>query len=160
MNEPPRLIAPVWLVTILLLLLPSGCCHVHHNPSHYDTIHAAVRAGDVAAVKAEIAHDPDSLNRPDDHGLTPLHLAASQCQTKVLVLLLKRNAAIEARGPQGARPLHLGAQEGCTNAVAVLLKRGAAVNARDDEGRTPLKRAELWGQEGIAALLRLHGGVE
>jgi ankyrin repeat protein len=89
-----------------------------------------------------------------------LHLAASNCHTNVVVLLLDKGAKVNCTSKDGTTPLHLAAQDGCTDVVNILMAKGADVNARDDQGRTPLKRAEQWHQDLTAQLLRQHGGIE
>jgi ankyrin repeat protein len=140
-------------------LMTSGCWPAHPH-SAYLTIHKCAINGDAAGVAAELAAHPDEVNQPEDGGLTPLHLAAENCHTNVVVLLLDKGADINILANDRATPLHLAAQEGCTDAVTVLLDHSAKPNLRDDQGRTPLLRAEQWHQDGIVQLLKLHGGTE
>ena len=63
-----------------------------HPHSAYRAIHQYAINGDVAAVAAELAQHPDEVNLPEDHELTPLHLAAQNCHSNVVVLLLAKGA--------------------------------------------------------------------
>lgn len=156
-----RLQASRWaaMLAAALPLLCSGCI-LFHKHSAYRHIHEYAKAGDAAAVAADLAEYPSDLNLPDDAGLTPLHLASLQCRTNVITLLLSKGADINRQAKDETTPLHVAAQEGCGDAVSLLLEKGAEINARDSQGRTPLKRAELWHQNAVAELLRQHGGTE
>jgi len=140
-------------------LMTSGCWSAHPH-SAYRAIHQFAINGDAVGVAAELAQHPDELNLPEDHELTPLHLAAENCHTNVVVLLLDKGANINVTADDKATPLHLAAQEGCTDVVTVLLERSAKINLRDDQKRTPLVRAGQWHQDAIVQLLRQHGGTE
>ncbi len=140
--------------------LITGGCWAPHPHSAYRAIHQYAINGDVAAVAAELAQHPDEVNLPEDHELTPLHLAAQNCHSNVVVLLLAKGAKINATADDKATPLHLAAQEGCTDVVLVLLKHSAKINPRDNQNRTPLRRAEQWHQDDVVQLLKQHGGTE
>ena len=141
------------------LMLTTGCLTTH-PPSAYRPIHQLASNGDAAGVAAELALHPNELNLPEDNGITPLHLAAENCHSNVVALLLNKGAKINVQATDKATPLHLAAQENCADVVTLLLARKANVNARDNLGRTPLKRAEEWHQDSMVQLLRQHGGTE
>ncbi len=147
----------------LILLLAATCglgaggCWSAHPHSAYRLIHQYAISGDLTNVTAELAQHPDELNLPEDDGLTPLHLAAENCHTNVVVLLLDRGAKIDVLANDDATPLHLAAQEGCADVVTVLLAHKARTDMRDKQGRTPLDRARLWKQTNIVTLLQQHG---
>lgn len=149
-----------WLILAAALGLLAGGCWSDHPHSAYRTIHQCAINGDAAGVAAELAKFPDEINLPEDDGLTPLHLAAENCHTNVVVLLLDEGANINVTAADKATPLHLAAQEGCTDVVKVLLDRSAKINLRDDQKRTPLLRAEQWHQTAVVQLLKQHGGKE
>lgn len=147
------------LMATTMVIATSGCWSAHPH-SAYRTIHQLAINGDAAGVAAELAKFPKELNLPEDDGLTPLHLAAVNCHTNVVLLLLDKGANINVTAKDNATPLHLAAQEGCVDVVTVLLERSADVNPRDNQGRTPLVRAEQWHQDGTARILKQHGGTE
>jgi ankyrin repeat protein len=146
-------------VAIVCGMMTSGCWSAHPH-SGYRTIHQCAINGDAVGVAAELAKFPDELNLPEDGGVTPLHLAAENCHTNVVVLLLEKGADLNIMADDKATPLHLASQQGCADVVAILLAKGADVNARDNQGRTPLTRAKLWHQDAIVQLLQAHGGSE
>lgn len=154
-QSPLRAVASAVAVAFLCL----GCV-LFHKHSAYRQIHEHAKAGDAAAVAADLSENPSNINLPDDAGLTPLHLAALHCHTNVVMLLLAKGAKINRKAKDDATPLHLAAQEGCVDAITMLLAKGAKINAQDNQGRTPLKRAELWHQNAVAELLRQRGGTE
>lgn len=151
-------IGAVVLASVFTLLC-SGCV-LFHKGSSYRQIHEYARAGDAVSVAADLSKYPGDLNLPDDAGLTPLHLAALNCRTNVLAVLLAKGAEVNREAKDDTTPLHVAAQEGCLDAVKMLVAKGAKINARDSQGRTPLKRAELWHQNAVAELLRQKGGTE
>jgi len=150
---------PAAALAALLIWANTGCALFHHH-STYGPIHQYAKSGDAASVAAELAAHPDELNLTDDLGQPPLHIAAAQCRTNVVALLLAKGAALDSKATGGATPLHLAAQEGCADAVTMLLAKDAKVNERDDQARTPLTRAKQWHRDAIAELLRQNGGVE
>jgi ankyrin repeat protein len=150
---------PAAALALALSLMNAGWSWFHHR-SDYGPVHQYAKSCDRTNLATELGIHPGALNLPDDARMTPLHVAAAQCCTNVVALLLEKGAALELKAKGGPTPLHLAAQEGCADAVSMLLARGAQVNARDDQGRTPLKRATQWHRDAVVALLRQHGGVE
>jgi hypothetical protein len=140
-------------------LMTSGCWPAHPH-SAYLTIHQCAINGDAAGVAAELTKFPNELNLPEDDGETALHLAAGNCHTNVVVVLLSRGAKIDIKANDKATPLHLAAQEGCMDVVAILVEHGAKINERDNQTRTPLDRAQQWHQTNIVAFLKQHGAVQ
>ena len=147
------------ILAVAFSLLTSGCWSAHPH-SAFRAIHQFAINGDAAGVAAELAQDSSELNLPEDHALTALHLAAQNCHSNVVVLLLDRGANIDAKADDQATPLHLAAQEGCTEVVVVLLARSAKINLRDNQQRTPLGRARQWQQDAVVQLLQQHGGTD
>src|SRR4051794_4475109 len=56
-------------------------------------IQAAMR-GNVDDVKIHLRRDPESLNRPDDSGMLPIHRAADQGHSEVIRVLLRAGADV------------------------------------------------------------------
>jgi ankyrin repeat protein len=152
MRKKLKPIVGIPLLLAVIVLTGGGCLHRNHHSAYRD-IHGIARSGKVEEVVAVLEQHPDDLNRPDDAGFTPLHLAASHCRTEVVVLLLDRGAMIDCRAKDGTTPLHLAAQGGCVDTVNLLLKRGARLEARDNQGRSSLDRARLWHQEQVVRLI-------
>ena len=95
-------------------------------------------------------------------GSTPLHLAALNTHTELVLLLLADGADVHAVDEYGDTPLHF-AVSGFgfdKNIVESLLAKGADVNARDMNGSTPLSFAVFNARKSAAELLRTRGGHE
>ena len=159
MNQTIDRWTKILLVGACCGFLTSGCLLFHH-PARYGTIHQLTIEDNAKGVAADLETHPADLELVDDAGRTPLLLAANQCSTNVLGLLLKKGARIDAVASGRSTALHLAAQAGCAAAVLILLEDGGAVNPRDSQGRTPMMRAEQFHQDAIVAILRAHGGVE
>ena len=157
-----KIIFPIKLRVLIVAgacgLMTSACWPAHPH-SDYRTIHQYAVDGDAAGMSAELTKHPEELNLPEDDGLTPLHLAAENCHTNVVVLLLEKGAKIGVQAKDNETPLHLAAQEGCVDVVAILLAKGAETSARDNQGRTPLDRAQQWHQTNVVTLLQQHSAT-
>ena len=106
-----------------------------------DRFLAAVAAGDLAAVKAQVAAEPDLARYHDrPQGSTALHLAARRGHRAVVEALLDARAEVDAlETASGTTALHWAAEVGHPAVVEVLVARGAALEARDAwYGLTPL----------------------
>ena len=143
-----------------LLVVPASGCRLYPTHSAYRPIHELVRSDDETAIQSLLADHPEALRQKDDAGLTPLHIAALQCNSHLVGLLIRSGAELEARDRANGTPLHLAAQHGCADIVVQLLNSGASLNPRDKHGWTPLKRSILWHQEHTTKLLRDRGALE
>ncbi|HET6147549.1 MAG TPA: ankyrin repeat domain-containing protein [Polyangia bacterium] len=115
-----------------------------------------------------IAHGAD-VNGANEHGSTPLHLAAYNLQLAVAGLLIRHGAAVNARSEVGWTPLHKAMERlaeapgtrtpadeevaKATRIVELLLASGADVNIRGVQGISPLHVAAGTGQERLVQLL-------
>lgn len=70
--------------------------------------------------------------------LTPLHAAASLGHTKVVNVLLDKQAKTEIRDESGVTALYSAAKNGFEEIVDMLIKEGAQVNIKSPEGYTAL----------------------
>ena len=68
---------------------------------------AAIRARDLAAVRAMLDAEPELVRAGDARGNLPIHWAVMTRQPEMIDELLSRGADIEAARPDGARPLQL-----------------------------------------------------
>jgi ankyrin repeat protein len=74
-------------------------------------------------------------------GYSPLHMAVSFAELKVVQILLQYGAKLDARD-HGQTPLHVAARhEESTSLAPVLIAAGADVNARDDLGNNAISLA-------------------
>ena len=100
-----------------------------------------VRHSDPEAIKALIraGADPDAI---DDHGNTPLHMAAGWWgKTAQARALLEAAANVNAVNDSGSTPLHQAALRKNAGMVAMLIDAHADLFARDRYGMTPLEVA-------------------
>jgi Ankyrin repeats (3 copies) len=99
-----------------------------HGARH--NIYSATAVGDVAAVRAVVAHDCAALDRPMDrtnHRRRPLHLAIVKRQPQVVATLLELGAQIDVEDAAGLTPLDQAALANQPSIAARLLDRGAAL---------------------------------
>lgn len=123
----------------------------------------AVKAGNLEAVRALLAHDPSSVDARDKDDSTPLHWAAWKGHAPIVEALLDAGAAIDAEnqnGHWGSTPLHAAAHGNQRAAAELLIQRGANVNARRPDGHTPLTETKVHDAKAVARLLLEHGAVE
>ncbi|KAF6981957.1 hypothetical protein CFC21_000401 [Triticum aestivum] len=97
------------------------------------------------------------VNVRDDHGATPLHLAARQGRPGCVQVLLENGAIVSALtgsyGFLGSTSLHLAARSGDLDCIRKLLAWGADRLQRDSAGRIPYVVAQKRNHGACAALL-------
>jgi ankyrin repeat protein len=104
------------------LLLEHGA-HIHqtsHNPLRNQALHACIALGnspDVAKVLIEAGAD---VNATAAGGYTPLHLAASNGNREVVLLLLKNGAKRDVCCDQGKTPADYARERGYSEVTALL----------------------------------------
>lgn len=90
----------------------------------------------------------------DDHGNTPLHLAAMKGLRAVALLEIENGADIDATNKHGDTPLHLAARARRGKIASLLVRTGGArTDISNNDGDTPLHLVAATGQVGIAVLL-------
>jgi uncharacterized protein len=121
-------------------------------------INATTQAGETALMMAALMGDVDWTKRLIERGgqvnrdgWTPLHYAASGPEPKVLVLLLERDAKIDAPSPNRSTPLMMAARYGHEDSALLLLARGADPKARNDQNLSAADFARAVGREPLAA---------
>uniref|UniRef100_A0A7S3JUZ6 Uncharacterized protein n=1 Tax=Aureoumbra lagunensis TaxID=44058 RepID=A0A7S3JUZ6_9STRA len=111
-------------------------------------LHSAARSGEVGHItellteaSARGAHIVDAR---DEHGRTPLHLAAYSGHSNVLCALLENGANVHAGAMDNMTALHFASQSGSLECVRKLLEAGADKDAvMTNNRRTPLHIALL-----------------
>ncbi|NWI63121.1 ANK1 protein, partial [Todus mexicanus] len=87
------------------------------------------------------------------NGFTPLHIACKKNHIRVMELLLKTGASIDAVTESGLTPLHVAAFMGHLPIVKTLLQRGASPNVSNVKVETPLHMAARAGHTDVAKYL-------
>jgi ankyrin repeat protein len=130
-----------------------------------NSLFIACKSGSLETVRVLLNHGV-SINKPDNGGKTPLHLAVAGCFPYIVDLLIARGAdpnsasdsspvtrvnslepyiplvnRTEKRVHSGNRPLHEAAISGQFVVAECLIKAGADVNARNHQEETPLHLA-------------------
>ena len=95
-----------------------------------------------------LQHGAD-VGSADEHGRTPLHIAAQLDFDKVAALLLKYGADIGA-----GMPLHTAAAFGAKKVAALLVENGADLRAKNVAGETPLDVAMQSGRGNLLNILQ------
>lgn len=85
-------------------------------------------------------------NTQFENGEYPIHVLSNsfeELDRKILELLLKNNASMNAQNANGETALHLAAivQEKDIDLVKLLLEKGASISIKDNKGATPLNYA-------------------
>lgn len=112
------------------------------DPNELDTagesaLMMAALKGNLPVAERLIALGAD-VNKP---GWSPLHYAATGGHPRMIELLLRHGAQIDAHSPNGTTPLMMAAQYGTPATVTELIRAGADVNARNQLGLTALNFA-------------------
>jgi hypothetical protein len=122
------------------------------------TIHTAIWAGNLKAVKEFLATNPQLVSAKEEHGWTPLHLAAMVGHKELVTLLLGSGAEVNAKDTRERTALFFAALHGKKDVVSLLMEHKAVVNVRDKEsGLTPLLGAVMGGYGEIVELLLKNG---
>jgi len=117
---------------------------------------AAARAGDIDAVKKQLAAGAD-VNTPEADGTSALLWAAYQSSPELVQMLVKAGADVNAANSFGVTPLLQAARYGDAATMSVLLKAGADIKKAEREGETSLMAAARAGGVAAVKLLIDHG---
>jgi ankyrin repeat protein len=141
-------------------------------------LHAAVKRGDLAAMRALLEKNPslaNSRSETDPRGAFPLHVAAEFGQAAAAKLLLEHGADVSARELENdAIALGWAAFFGRPEVVKVLLHARSETSQRNKHGLTPLgcavagargqwqrfSDATLEDWRRAAEIIRARGGIE
>ncbi|XP_062230528.1 E3 ubiquitin-protein ligase XB3-like [Phragmites australis] len=132
------------------------CLHHAAYFGHVDCLQAILSAAQTTPV-ADSWGFARFVNVRDDHGATPLHLAARQGRPGGVQVLLENGAIVSALtasyGFPGSTSLHLAARSGSLDCIRKLLAWGADRLQRDSAGRIPYAVALKRNYGACAALL-------
>lgn len=108
---------------------------------------ATIKAHDMVTRTFRVLQQAGATTEKDQHGRTPLHLAAETGE-HLTIMELMSGGVLDFNAPDqdGNTPLHLATMRGADNeesmgVVKTLLAVGANVNAQNEAGRTPLHTA-------------------
>jgi ankyrin repeat protein len=117
----------------------------------------AADLGNEKTVNAMLARGVDVDYSEEEAEITPLVLASQSGHSRVVEILIKHGADLEAENRWGGRPLSVAAAGGHDEVVLQLLKAGAKINAGGTNGNTALMSAAQEGQAKTVALLLKQG---
>uniref|UniRef100_V9K7S1 Ankyrin repeat domain-containing protein 12 n=1 Tax=Callorhinchus milii TaxID=7868 RepID=V9K7S1_CALMI len=100
----------------------------------------------------------DKVNKRNERGETPLHMAAIRGETKQVKELIIQGADVNVKDFAGWTPLHEACNLGYYDVAKQLILAGADVNTRGLDNDTPLHDAASNGHRNIVKLLLRNGG--
>ncbi|THV08419.1 ankyrin [Dendrothele bispora CBS 962.96] len=118
--------------TILMLLADQTAAGANpYSSTNVDSKGAALRM-------ARLYFDryPDTLDWPNSHGKTPLHIAAQKGNEELVRMLCDLGADCNLADNEGNTPLHYASAWGHIPVVQLLIERGCQYAAPNDEGFT------------------------
>lgn len=119
-----------------------------------DKLNRALIANDLAAVNKMLDANKDLVNRRDDIGRGPLHVAVSESRIEIVELLLSRGAMVNTCDDvTGASPLLKAVARKRPSIVELLLRSGADVSLRNSSDQSAFDLAKTMGDDEIIELL-------
>jgi ankyrin repeat protein len=120
-------------------------------------LHQAICHESLPLIELFLAHSPGLIHQEnwsniDTPGQLPIHMAALSappCLKKIIDLLVRHGADIEAKNSEGLTPLMLAGKE----AAEILLRYSADIHAKGAFGRTALMVQAEYGDEDTIGLL-------
>ncbi|CAG2245308.1 unnamed protein product [Mytilus edulis] len=104
--------------------LHATCEAVRENEGHTNVI--------ILLIKNKL-----DISKPDEKGLSPLHLACDNDLILICKLLIRNKADVNMQDSEGRSPLHFACQKDNFDTVEVLLKQKANIKLCDVTGKTP-----------------------
>lgn len=133
------------LISYLLLSVASN--------ANAQEIFEAVKANDLAKVKALLEKDTSLLSVKDNNGSTPLHGASMTGAIAVAEFLVSMSADINSQDSRGYSPLHYACQYNAEPIAVLLIETGARVDLKENRGLSPLSLAARSGNLRLVRLL-------
>jgi hypothetical protein len=124
-------------------------------------IFSVIRLNDLEGVNQWLKTGPD-INKPDNHGWTPINRASFYGHIEIVKLLLAQ-PGIDFNKPDndGWTPINCVSRKGHTEIVKLLLAQpGIDFNKPDNHGRTPINHASYYGYTEIVKLLLAQPGID
>ena len=136
----------------LVLLLASGCVTTPE-----EKLRQAAAEGNLLRVETFLRQGMNA-QAADQHGVTPLFLAAKHGRRDVVELLMERGAVVNLARQDGVTPLFIAVQEGRPDMVALLLEKGADAKTQARIGGVTLLHVGAYrGNRETVKLLLQHG---
>jgi ankyrin repeat protein len=129
------------LILLSILLFFVGVFFVERavrSASGPQILYDACADGNMEAVREFLGDEKTDVNEPDKKGVTPLHVAVVRQNPKLVALLLKHGANVDAKTKTGWTPLMDASHDGYIGCMKILIEHGADVNVRNKGGWTPL----------------------
>lgn len=122
-------------------------------------LYDAAAVGTAEQVAAMLRADPSAVRAMNQHGWTPLHLAAFAGNVETARVLIDAGADIHLRARSRFRntPLQVALLTGQYATAKLLLERGADPLDRQAEGLAPIHEAAFLGRADLVQLLLDHG---
>ncbi|TQN66287.1 Ankyrin-2, partial [Colletotrichum shisoi] len=145
--------------SVVWLLLENGADPRRPDSKNRTALHRAITSKNAAVCRTLLQRDGDYLvHAVDQHGLTPLHVAALGGSSAIVGLLLENGADLRRVDSNRRTALHCAIQGEHAEVCSALVQRGGGflVLAVDDEKRSPLHHAASWGSPAIVGALLDH----
>ncbi|CAA9994592.1 unnamed protein product [Nesidiocoris tenuis] len=101
------------------------------------TIIDDTRAARETAMLEDLTNGLLDLEKPDNHGATPLHIAAANGYLRVVEYLLDQHVPTDDRDVDGWQPVHAAACWGHIEVLELMVQNGADLNAKTKHDETP-----------------------
>lgn len=136
----------------LKYLFLSGCLLLPLMMFSQKNIFDVARSGTVEELKDLISIKADTINTANEHGYTPLTLAAYNANDEVALYLIDKVKDINGNSKYGT-PLAAAVFKGRIEIVKALVKANANPNIADTNGSTPLHYAIIIRDENMIKML-------
>jgi hypothetical protein len=157
LGDPPLSVAATCDQPAIVRLLIARGADVNPRDEYGTPLHFAAGANSLGVGKVLLEDGADIEARGIRREMTPLHIAARECQNDFVLFLLDHGAVVDSRDGGDMTPLMWAADSGCPEVVETLISHGADVNAQDKLGETPLSRAVGRSWTEIVRILLGHG---
>jgi ankyrin repeat protein len=122
-------------------------------------LYYAARLGFRDLAEHFIAKHPEHVNARGGVEETPMHAAALEGHSDILLLLIEHGADVNGRSRYLETPLHQASAEARLEAGQLLLNRGADIEAQNNFNNTALNRAAARGHAEFARMLLDRGAM-
>ncbi len=130
--------------------------YIQQNPQEVRLFEYA-RTGNLLAVRQELVQDHSlDINLKDHKGYSALMYAAYNGHRDLVIALIAQGADVESADKGGNTILMGLAFKGHADIAEILIEAGADIHATNFTGMTALQFAQMFGRDGVIALLSQH----